>query len=71
MAVTSGQPSPMPVAPTSAAQSAPVEEDIRPMWIIEQEMIDRALELTGGNVNKAASLLEISPSSVYRKRTVK
>jgi two-component system repressor protein LuxO len=41
------------------------------MWIIEQEMIDRAMELTGGNVNKAASLLEISPSSVYRKRTVK
>lgn len=65
------QPSPMPVATTSVGQGAPVEEDLRPMWIVEQEMIDRALELTGGNVNKAASLLEISPSSVYRKRTVK
>lgn len=46
-------------------------EALRPMWQVEQEMIDKALELTGGNVNKAASLLEISPSSVYRKRTVK
>ncbi|MAV46326.1 MAG: sigma-54-dependent Fis family transcriptional regulator [Alphaproteobacteria bacterium TMED89] len=64
------QPSPMPVAtPTTAA---PISEDeLRPMWIIEQEMIDKALEFTGGNVNKAASLLEISPSSVYRKRTGK
>jgi len=55
---------------TAAAQDL-TEGDLRPMWIIEQEMIDRALELTGGNVNRAASLLEISPSSVYRKRTGK
>jgi len=63
------QPSPMPLQ-TAAAQDL-TEGDLRPMWIIEQEMIDRALELTGGNVNRAASLLEISPSSVYRKRTGK
>lgn len=63
------QPSPMPVGAVPGAASG--EEDLRPMWQIEQEMIDKALELTGGNVNKAASLLEISPSSVYRKRTAK
>jgi DNA-binding NtrC family response regulator len=63
------QPSPMPITPVNAGEGG--DDDLRPMWIIEQEMIDRALELTGGNVNKAASLLEISPSSVYRKRTVK
>ncbi len=56
-----------------AGQSFPAmpvtEADLRPMWVVEQEMIDRALEITGGNVNRAAALLEISPSSVYRKRT--
>ena len=58
--------------PVSAAGFHTVsDDDLRPMWIIEQEMIDLALERTGGNVNKAASLLEISPSSVYRKRTTK
>lgn len=63
------QPSPMPVSPVPGTDGG--DDDLRPMWIIEQEMIDRALEMTGGNVNKAASLLEISPSSVYRKRTLK
>ena len=58
---------------TGTGQSFPAmpvtEADLRPMWVVEQEMIDRALEITGGNVNRAAALLEISPSSVYRKRT--
>ncbi len=58
---------------TGAGQSFPAmpvtEADLRPMWVVEQAMIDRALEITGGNVNRAAALLEISPSSVYRKRT--
>ena len=63
------QPSPMPVAMPPANNVN--EGDLRPMWVVEQEMIDRALEVTGGNVNKAASMLEISPSSVYRKRTMK
>jgi len=63
------QPSPMPVS--AAGFHTVSDDDLRPMWIVEQEMIDLALERTGGNVNKAASLLEISPSSVYRKRTTK
>ena len=63
------QPSPMSVAMPPANNVN--EGDLRPMWVVEQEMIDRALEVTGGNVNKAASMLEISPSSVYRKRTMK
>ena len=61
------------VRATGAGQSFPAmpvkEADLRPMRVVEQEMIDRALEITGGNVNRAAALLEISPSSVYRKRT--
>ena len=42
---------------------------LRPMWQVEQEMIDRALAQFDGNVNKVAALLEISPSSIYRKRS--
>ena len=57
-------------SPAQGFPTMPVtESELRPMWVIEQEMIDRALEITGGNVNRAAALLEISPSSVYRKRT--
>ena len=63
------QPSPMPVQASGIAGLT--EDQLRPMSVIEQEMIDRALELTGGNVNRAASLLDISPSSVYRKRSGK
>lgn len=42
--------------------------DLVPMWQIEQMMVDAALARFDGNVNKAAALLEISPSSIYRKR---
>lgn len=63
----------MGAGPSTAGRTYPPlpmsEADLRPMWLIEQEMIDRALELTSGNVNRAAALLEISPSSVYRKRS--
>jgi two-component system, repressor protein LuxO len=63
------QPAPMPVQPLGIGNLS--ENELRPMSIVEQEMIDRALELTGGNVNRAASMLDISPSSVNRKRTEK
>ena len=42
--------------------------ELIPMWQIEQMMVDAALARFDGNVNKAAALLEISPSSIYRKR---
>ncbi len=32
-------------------------------------MIERAIEVCDGNVPKAAALLEISASTIYRKRT--
>ena len=40
---------------------------IRPLWIIEKEAIEYAIELCNGNVSKAAALLDISPSTIYRK----
>jgi two-component system repressor protein LuxO len=36
--------------------------------VIEKEAIERAIELCDGNIPKAAALLEVSPSTIYRKR---
>lgn len=41
---------------------------IRPMWQIERETIQQAIDHCDGNVLNAAVLLELSPSTVYRKK---
>lgn len=41
---------------------------IRPMWQIEREAIQHAINHCDGNVLSAAVLLELSPSTVYRKK---
>ncbi|MCI4662784.1 MAG: sigma-54-dependent Fis family transcriptional regulator [Neomegalonema sp.] len=41
---------------------------IRPLAQIEREMIESAVRLCGGDVRKAAVLLEISPATIYRKQ---
>jgi DNA-binding NtrC family response regulator len=41
--------------------------EIRPLWQTEKETIEHAIELCEDNVSKAAALLEISASTVYRK----
>lgn len=44
--------------------------DIEPLWKVEKETIERAIELCAGNIPKAAAMLEISPSTIYRKKLV-
>ncbi|PKF77198.1 sigma-54-dependent Fis family transcriptional regulator [Vibrio sp. vnigr-6D03] len=58
-----------------AALSSPshqaIEKDnmkIRPMAEIEREVIQNAIEYCDGNVLNAAVLLELSPSTLYRKK---
>lgn len=41
---------------------------IKPLWLVEREAIERAIEICEGNVPKAAAMLGVSPSTVYRKR---
>jgi DNA-binding NtrC family response regulator len=41
---------------------------VRPLWQIEKDVIERAIAHCNGNIPKAAALLEISPSTIYRKR---
>ena len=53
---------------------APVEaprcekRTVLPMWQQEQRIIEDAIATFGGNISMAAAALEISPSTIYRKR---
>ncbi len=41
---------------------------VKPLWLIEKDHIESTIEMCNGNVYKAAALLEISPSTIYRKQ---
>lgn len=43
-------------------------DDIVPLWLTEKQTIEHAIAQCGGNVPKAAALLDISASTIYRKR---
>ena len=65
-------------APVPTAHAAPVqghphtlpEPDygIEPLWMTEKKAIKRAIALSRGNIVAAAKLLEINPSTIYRKK---
>jgi DNA-binding NtrC family response regulator len=41
---------------------------VKPLWLVEKEAIEEAIALSGGNVPRAAALLEINPSTIYRRK---
>lgn len=41
---------------------------IMPFWEQEREIIEAALNAFGGNISRAALALQISPSTIYRKK---
>ncbi|WP_028021832.1 sigma-54-dependent transcriptional regulator [Enterovibrio calviensis] len=47
---------------------SPLNDEIRPLCDLEREAIQRAIAHCDGNVLKAAVLLQISPSTLYRKK---
>jgi len=52
---------------------APVTEDsvdntLRPLAEVERDAIEQAIRICDGNVPRAAALLEVSPSTIYRKK---
>jgi len=51
-----------------ASPNASLGVEIGPLWRMEMQCIEHALRATGGNVPRAAAMLEISPSTIYRKR---
>jgi two-component system, repressor protein LuxO len=46
---------------------AHADVQLRPLWQVEKEMIDEALRVCDGNVPRAAAILEMSPSTLYRR----
>ena len=51
-----------------AVQDGETNQTVRPLWMIERDAIEGAISQCGGNIQQAARLLEISPSTIYRKR---
>jgi two-component system repressor protein LuxO len=40
---------------------------ITPLWLVEKRAIQQAIDVSDGNINRAAALLEVAPSTIYRK----
>ncbi|MBL1416203.1 MAG: sigma-54-dependent Fis family transcriptional regulator [Moritella sp.] len=45
-----------------------IEKNIMPLWQSEKQLIENAIAHCNGNIPKAAALLDISASTIYRKR---
>ncbi len=56
------------VAGAKADQLAFDGDEVAPLWLIEKRAIEHAIALCEGNIPRAAELLRISPSTIYRKR---
>jgi two-component system repressor protein LuxO len=41
---------------------------IKPLWLVEKEAMEEAIALCNGNIPRAAALLEINPSTIYRRK---
>jgi len=54
---------------SSIAAPAATIASIRPLALVEREAIEQAIALCDGNIPRAAALLEVSPSTIYRKKT--
>lgn len=65
---TLAPPSTLSVAPAPAEPAAATRSDIRPLWLVEKETIERAIHQCDGNIPRAAALLEVAPSTIYRKK---
>ncbi len=54
-------------SPPPASNHIERRSRIEPLWLVEQKAIQEAIALCDGNVNRAAGLLEVAPSTLYRK----
>jgi len=68
-----------PVLDAADIQTAPLEKDgafaalraaarPQPLWRVEEAAIDAAIRWCNGNIPRAAALLEVSPSTLYRRK---
>jgi two-component system repressor protein LuxO len=57
--------SPRKPAPQQAHMTR--RQQIEPLWLTEKNSVEAAIDICDGNVNQAAGLLEVAPSTLYRK----
>ncbi len=50
------------------SSSVKLKPEIKPMWQQERKIIEDAILMFNGNISLAAKALQISPSTIYRKR---
>ncbi|MEJ2763220.1 quorum-sensing sigma-54 dependent transcriptional regulator LuxO [Photobacterium sp. MCCC 1A19761] len=51
----------------TAFQRLPDRAEVEPLWVVEKRAIQAAIDACDGNIPRAAGLLEVSPSTIYRK----
>ncbi|MGE0844626.1 MAG: sigma 54-interacting transcriptional regulator [Flavobacteriaceae bacterium] len=65
-------PASIPGAPMATGEAGPATLEpaggMEPLWQQEKRIIEQAILRFGGNIAKAAAALEVSPSTIYRKR---
>ena len=56
------------IVPATTELPEPVSRaNVVPLWKIEKQAIEEAIDACDGNVPRAAVALEVSPSTIYRK----
>jgi len=58
----------LPAARHELARNESAQTAVEPFWLQERRIIERAVDACHGNISQAAAALEISPSTIYRKR---
>jgi len=58
-------PSPQRAAPYHAHMTR--RQQVEPLWLTEKNAVEAAIDACDGNINQAAGLLEVAPSTLYRK----
>lgn len=56
------------LAPLQESVIVSEEIPLQPLWLTERQAIEKAIAHCDGNIPKAAELLEVSPSTIYRKK---
>jgi two-component system repressor protein LuxO len=52
---------------SDVVEQAMSPEQVLPLWLVEKQAIENAIDAFDGNIPKAANALVVSPSTIYRK----
>ena len=58
----------MSAVPSQSASPLSSTSEVRPLATVEREVIEQAIAICNDNIPQAAALLQVSPSTIYRKK---